>query len=77
MRRIDELHLDYPLAGARMLRDLLALAGVPEGRKHVTTLMRRMGIEVRCLTSPSFLPRAPNQFPTSTAGSVFSARQDT
>lgn len=45
MRRIDELHLDYPFAGARMLRDLLALAGVPVGRKHVATLMRRMGIE--------------------------------
>lgn len=45
MRRIDELHLDYPFAGARMLRDLLALAGVTVGRKHVATLMRRMGIE--------------------------------
>lgn len=45
MRRIDELHLDYPFAGARMLRDLLALAGVAVGRKHVATLMRRMGIE--------------------------------
>lgn len=45
MRRIDELHLEYPFAGARMLRDLLALAGITVGRKHVTTLMRRMGIE--------------------------------
>ncbi len=45
MRTIDELHLDYPFAGARMLRDLLALAGVTVGRKHVATLMRRMGIE--------------------------------
>ena len=45
MRRIDELHLEYPFAGARMLRDLLALAGLVVGRKHVTTLMRRMGIE--------------------------------
>lgn len=45
MRRIDELHRDYPFAGAPMLRDLLALAGVTVGRKHVATLMRRMGIE--------------------------------
>jgi len=45
MRRIDELHLEYPFTGARMLRDLLALAGISVGRKHVATLMRRMGIE--------------------------------
>ena len=24
MRRIDELHLEYPFAGSRMLRDMLA-----------------------------------------------------
>lgn len=45
MRRIDELHLDYPFAGARMLRDLLAQDGIRVGRKHVATLMRRMGVE--------------------------------
>jgi putative transposase len=45
MRRIDALHLEHPFAGARMLRDLLALDGVTMGRKHVGTLMRRMGIE--------------------------------
>jgi putative transposase len=45
MRQIDELHLEHPFAGARMLRDILALKGVTVGRKHVTTLMRRMGIE--------------------------------
>ena len=45
MRRIDELHLDYPFAGSRMLRDLLARAGVCVGRRHVATLMKRMGIE--------------------------------
>ncbi len=27
MRRIDEVHLDYPLAGARMLRDVLRHEG--------------------------------------------------
>lgn len=45
MRRLDELHLDYPFAGARMLRDLLRREGVVVGRRHVTTLMKRIGIE--------------------------------
>ena len=45
MRRIDELHLEFPFAGSRMLRDLLAAEGSKIGRRHVTTLMRRMGIE--------------------------------
>jgi len=45
MRRIDELHLDYPFAGSRMLRDMLRLEGVSIGREMVTALMRRMGIE--------------------------------
>ena len=44
MRRIDELHLELPFAGARMLRDLLRAEGFTLGRKHMTTLMRRMGI---------------------------------
>jgi putative transposase len=45
MRRIDELHLEFPFAGSRMLRDLLVNEGNRIGRKHVRTLMRRMGIE--------------------------------
>ena len=45
MHQIDELHLQYPFAGSRMLRDILRLAGVSIGRKHVATLMRRIGIE--------------------------------
>jgi len=45
MRRIDELHLDHPFAGSRMLRDLLRGEGIAVGRELVTTLMRRMGIE--------------------------------
>jgi len=44
MRQLDELHLEHPFAGSRMLRDLLRLRGVGVGRKHVATLMRRMGI---------------------------------
>lgn len=45
MRRIDELHMEHPFAGARMLRDLLRHEGHAIGRKRVTTLMRRMDIE--------------------------------
>jgi putative transposase len=50
MRRLDELHLDFPFAGARMLRDLLRREGIAVGRRHVATLMKRMGIEAihRC-----------------------------
>ena len=48
MRRIDALHLQYPFAGARMLRDLLRQDGHAIGRRHVATLMRRMGIEAVC-----------------------------
>ena len=45
MKRIDRLHLEFPFAGARMLRDMLRLEGLKAGRKHVATLMRQMGIE--------------------------------
>jgi putative transposase len=45
MRRIDELHLEFPFAGSRMLRDLLNAEGIEIGRRHVATLMQRMGIE--------------------------------
>ena len=45
MRRIDELHLDHPFAGGRMMRDLLRQEDIDSGRRHVSTLMRRMGIE--------------------------------
>jgi putative transposase len=45
MRRMDALHLDFPFAGSRMLRDLLNTEGVVIGRRHVATLMKRMGIE--------------------------------
>ncbi|MGY3103523.1 putative transposase [Bradyrhizobium sp. LM6.9] len=45
MQRLDRLHLEYPFAGSRMLRGLLAAEGCKVGRRHVKTLMRRMGIE--------------------------------
>jgi putative transposase len=45
MRKIDQLHLEHPFMGARMLRDQLARQGIPAGRRHIRTLMLRMGIE--------------------------------
>jgi putative transposase len=58
MRRIDELHLELPFAGARMLRDLLRAEGFAVGRKHMTTLMRRMGITA-LYRKPNTSRRAP------------------
>jgi putative transposase len=52
MRRIDQLHLDFPFAGARMLRDLMGLEGHIVGRVHVGTLMAKL-----CITA---LYRKPN-----------------
>jgi putative transposase len=45
MRRIDELHLQFPFAGARMLRDLLRQEDIVAGRKRIGRLMAKMGIE--------------------------------
>jgi putative transposase len=50
MRKLDELHLDelrldHPFAGSRMPRGLLRQQGVDAGRRHVGTLMKKMGIE--------------------------------
>jgi putative transposase len=44
MRRIDELHLEHPFAGARMLSRMLKREGPPAGRRHVSTLMKQMSI---------------------------------
>jgi putative transposase len=44
MRQIDELHLNYPFAGSRMLRDLLGHQGLEVGRRHIRTLMRKTAI---------------------------------
>lgn len=44
MLRIDKLHLDYPFAGSRMMRDFLVREGFDVGRLHVATLMKRMRI---------------------------------
>jgi putative transposase len=60
MRRIDELHLNYPFAGSRMLRDLLGQQGLEVGRRHIRTLMKRMCIEaIYC--RPNTSKPAPGQ----------------
>lgn len=58
MRRIDELHLEHPFMGARMLRRQLRQTGVKVGRRHVGTLMRRMGIGALA-PQPGTSQRAP------------------
>jgi putative transposase len=58
MRRMDDLHLEYPFAGSRMLRDLLVAEGFTVGRLHVATLMKRMGIEA-LYRRPNTSKRAP------------------
>jgi putative transposase len=45
MRRIDELHMEHPFMGARMIRDTLRSEGIDIGRRQVRTLMRAMGIQ--------------------------------
>ena len=45
MRRMDELHMDFPFAGSRMLKELLRQEGFTVGRLHVATLMKTTGIE--------------------------------
>jgi hypothetical protein len=45
MRRIDELHMEYPFAGSRMMKELLRQEGFAAGRLHVATCMKTMGIE--------------------------------
>ena len=45
MRRLDELHLEYPFAGSRMLRDLLRQEGFVIGRLRVASLMKWMAID--------------------------------
>lgn len=48
MRTIDALHLDFPFAGARMLRRLLRADFPGVGRRRIGTLMQHMGIAAIC-----------------------------
>lgn len=42
---IDRIYLQHPFYGSRRMAQTLRDAGYPVGRRHVRTLMRRMGIE--------------------------------
>src|SRR5260370_8748235 len=56
MQRLDRLHLEFPFAGSRMLRGLLASEGCKTGRRHVKTLSRRMGVEALYRRPPPTRP---------------------
>ncbi len=43
IRRLDALRLEWPFLGSQMLRDILRLEGIVDGRWHLATLMRTMG----------------------------------
>lgn len=58
MRRIDELHLEYPFMGARQLRRQLQREGAQVGRRHFGTLLQRTGIEAQA-PQPGISQRAP------------------
>ena len=62
MRRIDELHLERPFAGSRMLRDFLEREGAAVGRRHVATLMRRMGLRRSIGAATPRNPRRATRF---------------
>lgn len=53
MRCIDELHLELPFAGSRMLRDLLRQEGMNIGRQHVATLMKKLGTSINMVICTS------------------------
>jgi putative transposase len=71
MRRLDELHLQWPFYGARKLARELRKEGLDVGRRHVTTLMRRMGIEALYRRPRTSLPaRGAAIYPYLLAGLV-------
>jgi hypothetical protein len=51
VRRLDELHLEHPFLGSRMLTRLLEDEAHPVSPRHVMTLMHRVGIEAICPTA--------------------------
>lgn len=63
MHRIDQLHMEFPFAGSRMLKGLLVQEGFIVGRLHVASLMKRMGIEA--------LYRKPNTSKPATGHTIY------
>ncbi len=76
MRRIDELHLDFPFAGSRMLRGMLNAEGIAIGREKVRGMMRRMGIEA-LYRRPNTQSRRPDtRSPARAGGGVCGSTSD-
>ena len=48
MRCMNELHMQYPFAGSRMMRDLLNRQGHHIGPRDTCTLMKKIGINALC-----------------------------
>jgi len=70
----DALHLEFPYAGARLLRRLLRRDGILVGRRHLGTLMRRMAITaIAPQPGTSRRHRAHPVFPYLLRGRVISA----
>ncbi|MFX5212118.1 IS3 family transposase [Acinetobacter baumannii] len=64
MRCMDELHMQYPFAGSRMMRDLLNRQGHHIGRRHTRTLMKKMGINaLYCKPNLSQANQAHRKYP--------------
>jgi putative transposase len=59
MRRIDELHLQFPFYGSRKMRKELQAEGQRINRKRVQRLMRLMGLEAMAPKPPSTSEPAP------------------
>jgi len=57
MRRLDELHLEHPFMGARMLKRELAQEGIEVGRRHIGTLMQILNIEAMAPKPGTSKPR--------------------
>ena len=67
MRRLDRLNLEFPFAGSRMLQGLLVVEGCKLGRRHVKTLMQRMGIEALSPSAHNEARARPQDLPISAA----------
>jgi len=63
MRRIDELHLEYPFAGSRMLRGLLHGEGHTVSRRHIRTLMQCMALHALCRKPRTVLAEGRHVYP--------------
>jgi len=62
MQRLDKLHMVYPFAGTRMLRDLLRQEEKHVNRKRVQRLTRLMGLSALSLKKNTSMPFKRTRF---------------